>query len=124
MTDATAIARRACTVLAKHGRIFRVAQPRSLLCSGMLAAFDGRMARARKSWMRASTLAHALELPIDGALADAELARHAVVSDEDREKRLNDAATHLTRMKATYYASLVRSWMVAVRQAPVESVHG
>jgi hypothetical protein len=27
-------------------------------------------------------------------------------------------------MKATYYASLVRSWMVAVRQAPVESVHG
>jgi hypothetical protein len=74
--------------------------------------------------MRASTLAHALELPIDGALADSELARHAVVSDEDREKRLNDAATHLTRMKATYYASLVRSWMVAVRQAPVESVHG
>ncbi len=69
-------ARMARRAVARHARVFTIAQPAALWCAGAAAWVEGRSGTARRAWRRSAAAATRLGQPLDRALADAALGLH------------------------------------------------
>jgi tetratricopeptide (TPR) repeat protein len=65
------LAGRATKNLRQFGRAFRLAEPAALACQAMLAAHDGKTAKAQRLELKATALAASLQLPLLPTLARA-----------------------------------------------------
>jgi class 3 adenylate cyclase/tetratricopeptide (TPR) repeat protein len=66
-------ARQACAALHTFARIFPIGKPRDLLLHGLVLHLSGRTRRARAAWRASLSTAQRLGMPLDAALAHAQL---------------------------------------------------
>jgi tetratricopeptide (TPR) repeat protein len=89
---AQAEAREAVTLLQRFARMFPLAHPSALRCTGLLHWLSGHAPRARTAWRRSMAAAHDGGMPYDEALACFELGRWETPGAREREVLLQRAA--------------------------------
>lgn len=75
--DLGRLAEIACHALRNHAKVFPIALPRSLLCSGTLLWLRGHKGRARRMWLRAEAQARRLDMPFELVLLQCERERRS-----------------------------------------------
>lgn len=113
-------ARQAVVALSRYARVFPIGQPRALLWQGRTDWLRGKQWWAERAWHRSYTLARALGMPYEQALAHYELGRHAEGSTRiDHLARARElfiqlgAAADLARLEAAGHLPIVASTHIA-----------
>jgi hypothetical protein len=96
------LAWKACKVLIRFGRVFRIGQPRALLLVGLHRWLSGRPGAAHRAWNRSLELGESLDLSYDQGMAHYEIGRHLAVDDPYRHEHLAQAVEIFGKTEADF----------------------